>query len=119
MAIDPLAQEIAAIGIGLAAGMSAILKFLPAFMTALRSQKHEGNGKFTEYQRLQVIEIVRVTAEETRLANESALVDLRNLITKRTEDIREVIREEIGREKNRFVRSEHPEPYDGPERRRE
>lgn len=95
----------------------AVLKFLPAFMTALRTQKHEGNGKFTEYQRLQVVEIVRVTAEETRLANESALVDLRKLITKRTDDLREVIKEEIRREKGRFVRSENPEPYYGPERR--
>jgi len=95
----------------------AVLKFLPAFMTALRTQKHEGNGKFTEYQRLQVVEIVRVTAEETRLANESALVDLRKLITERTDDIREVIKEEIRREKSRFVRSENPEPYYGPERR--
>jgi len=112
MAIDPLAQEIAAIGVGLAAGVSAILKFLPAFMTALRTQKHEANGTFTKYQELQVREIVRVTTEETRLANESALADMRNLITERMDAIQDEIKN-----KRIFVRSEHPDPYYGPERR--
>lgn len=96
--------------------VGTVLKFLPAFMTALRAHKYEGNGKFTEYQRLQVIEIVRVTAEETRLANESALADMRKLISDRMEAIRDEIRDE--KNSRPFVRSEHPDPYHGEERRR-
>jgi hypothetical protein len=91
--LDPLAQQV---GIGGAVAVllvSAVMKFLPAFMAALKHQ----NGKFTEYQKLQVIEIVRLTTEETRIANESALADLRKLITDRTDTLRGVIRDEIGR----------------------
>lgn len=112
MTIDPLAQEIAAISVGLAAGVSAVLKFLPAFMTALRTQKHEANGTFTKYQELQVREIVRVATEESRLVNEATLADMRKLITDRMDAIHNEIKN-----KRIFVRSEHPDPYYGPERR--
>jgi len=92
--LDPTVQQIGVGGAVAVILVATVMKFLPAFILTLKNQ----NGKFNEYQKLQIIEIVRLTSEETRLANEAALADLRKLITTRTELIREVIRDEIKRQ---------------------
>jgi|SRR5882724_1969056 len=44
MHFDPLAQQVGVGGVVAVALVATVMKFLPAFMRAVREQKHEGNG---------------------------------------------------------------------------
>lgn len=110
MTIDPLSQQLTIGGAVAVALVATVMKFLPAFMSALKAQKDSSNGKLSEFEKIQIAEIVR-------MGNEAHLADMRRLMENRENVFREIVRDEL-RERGVFIRSEHPGPYTGEERRR-
>ena len=88
--LDPLAQQV---GIGGAVAVllvSAVLKFLPAFMAAYRHQ----NGK-NKSGDLSPSEWEGKMRDIARNANEVMMNDMRRLLESRNEKLREIIKAEI------------------------
>ena len=88
--LDPLAEQV---GIGGAVAIllvGVVMKFLPAFMSALKSQ----NGK-NKSGDLSPSEWEGRMREIALAANEGLMKDIRSLLESRNEKMREIIRQEL------------------------
>ncbi len=95
--LDPLAQQV---GIGGAIAImlvATVMKFLPAFMTALRQQ----NGKSNKSGERSTDEWEGKMRDIARTANEEMMVDIRNLMEIRDGKLREMIRQELNSRERR------------------
>ena len=88
--LDPTAQQVGIGGVLAIALVATVLKFLPAFMAALKSQ----NGK-NKSGDLSPAEWEGRMKQIARDANDDMLREMRNLLESRNEKVREIIRQEL------------------------
>jgi len=88
--LDPTVQQIGVGGVVAVVLVATVLKFLPAFMAALRHQngKNKSGDRSTGEWESKMRDIART-------ANEEMMVDMRNLLETRNEKLREIIRQEL------------------------
>jgi len=94
--LDPLAEQV---GIGGAIAImlvATVMKFLPAFMTALRHQN--GRNKSGDRSTGEWESKMRDIARD---ANEVMMEDMRKLLETRNEKLREIIRQELNNRERR------------------
>lgn len=94
MVIDPLAQQVGIGGSVAVVLVATVMKFLPAFMRALREQKNGHELRDTAGSK-SVEEWEGRFSKLMHDANEEQMVDIRNMMDMRNEKIREIIRAEI------------------------
>jgi len=95
--LDPLTQQLGIGGAVAVVLVATVLKFLPAFMAALRQQNGKGNKageRSTEEWEGKMRDIARN-------ANEEMMADMRILLESRNEKMREIIRQELNNRERR------------------
>lgn len=95
MTLDPLTQQLSVGGAVAVVLVATVLKFLPAFMAALRQQNGKGNKsgeRSTDLWESKMRDIARS-------ANEELMRDIKNFLETRNEKMREIIRQELNNRK--------------------